>query len=86
MAIKLTKREAQQLTELDDAYQSAAFQLQDFLSELLSYWQEQFNDRSEKWQESEAGQEAAERISTVEGWLDEMPEENTPCVDADQIS
>lgn len=71
---KLTKAESAELQKLVDALDAAQSALTEWLSERQAEWESAIEDRSEKWRESEAGQEAQERLDTLTGWLDEIPE------------
>ena len=83
MAFKISKAHASQLDELVSAYEHARAALAEWLDELASEWEEEFNEKSEKWQEGEAGQAAQEHIDTVRSWFDELPEE--PSIDVEAL-
>lgn len=86
MAIKLSKKEAADLNRLVTNYETAKTALKDALQNVLDKWVEEFDEKSEKWQESEVGQQAQERIDTLGSWNDEMPEEGEPSIDTDQLT
>lgn len=75
MAFKLTKKEAAEMQKLVDAYDVARSELSQVLIDLADEWESECGDESEKWQESDAGEAARERIDTVTGWADEIPED-----------
>lgn len=84
MAIcKLTKSEKAELQKLVDAYDGARSELAEFLGSRQSDWETEIEERSEKWREGEAGQEAQGRLDTLTAWLDEMPEDVQ--IDVDQV-
>lgn len=85
MAIKLTKKQAADLNALAEAYQLAAGNLRDRLDETPLIGRVKWADKSERWQDGEAGQTAQERIDLVRGWCDEIPGEGDPAVDTDQL-
>jgi hypothetical protein len=51
--------------------------------EIQGTWENDFDDRSEKWQEGEAGQEAEERLGTLSEWLAAVAA--TGKIDVDQV-
>jgi hypothetical protein len=75
MAFKLNKQELTDLQALIDAYKNARSSLADRLDEIAADWESDFADKSEKWQEGEAGQIVLERIEMVRGWHDEFQSE-----------
>lgn len=84
MAFKLTKSQQNELTVLVEAYETARGELATFLDEIASNWEQELEERSEKWMESERGQEAQERTEKIRGWHEELPDE---CViDATELS
>jgi hypothetical protein len=80
---KLTKAQQHRLETLVEAYEMARGELSSFLADVQSDWQGDMDDKSEKWTEGEAGQEAQERLDTLTAWLDEMPGECV--VDPEQV-
>jgi hypothetical protein len=71
---RLSVAEIQELKHLTQAYENARDALSEFLDDVVSRWEEEIETRSEKWRESEAGGEAQERLETITGWRDEIPE------------
>ncbi len=71
---KLTKSERKELDELANAADNALCVLRHRIAELADQWGEDWNEKSEKWQESDAGQEAQERIDILQNYCDEWPE------------
>lgn len=69
---KLSKTERKEIEALISALDEARAALSDKLSDLKAEWEEAFDERSERWQDSEAGEEAKERLDTLEGWVDEI--------------
>lgn len=86
MAFKLTKKQRNELTKLVEKYEHAKSDLSDALDQLASDWESEFSDKSERWQESEVGQAAQEKIDMVRGWFDDMPAEGEPNIDADALT
>lgn len=84
MAFKLTKTQAKTLDSLIGAYGTAREALAEALDAIATDWEETIGDKSEKWQESEAGKEAQERADTIRAWFDELPEE--PGFDLESLS
>lgn len=82
MAIKLTKKQHKELSEAIGAYENACSELSQMLTDILDEWQSEFDEKSEKWQESDAGQAAREKLELVQSWIDEMPNLE---IDADQL-
>ena len=72
MAFKITKKEAAYLQKLADAYEFARDELSRAFDDLASEWENDHSEKSERWQESEAGQTAQGRIDLVRGWEDEI--------------
>ena len=85
MAIKLTKKQAANLDKLSEAFERAKMALSEALDEIASDWESEIADKSDKWQESEAGQAAQERVDLVRGWFDEMPGEGEPAIDTESL-
>lgn len=85
-AFKLTKKEAAELSELADAYSTARDALAERLDEIASKWEEALEERSDKWRESERGEEITALVEKVREWSDEMPDEGSPAVDVEEIS
>lgn len=86
MAFKLTKAEAKELEQLSMDYEAARCALADRLDEIASEWETEWSEKSERWQEGEAGQLAQEKCEMVRSWHDEMPEEGTPIIDVDSLA
>jgi hypothetical protein len=84
-AFKLTKAEATALKKLVEDYETAADALRNRLDEIASDWESEHGEKSERWQEGEAGQAAQEKIELVRGWFDEMPGEETPAIDPEAL-
>jgi hypothetical protein len=80
---KLSKAEKAELQPLVDAFESARSELADWLLSVQGEWESAIEEKSEKWRESEAGQEAQSRLDTLGVWLDELPEEMA--IDVDQV-
>jgi hypothetical protein len=74
MAFKLNKKEAARLQALADAYETAREELSQALEDLASEWESEFEEKSDRWKEGDAGREANERVEAVRGWCDEFPD------------
>lgn len=80
----LTKAERTELDKLLTDYDQARSALADKLEEIVNKWTDAASDRSESWQESEAGLNAHSRIDSLQAILDELPE--TPIIDFEELS
>lgn len=78
----LTKVERAELERLVDLFSGARSDIESYLTDLIDAWQEALDGRSEKWRESEAGAEAQERLETLQGWLEGLPEDDVPDFDS----
>lgn len=76
-AFKLTKKERADLSELASTLETARDNLQTFLADLHSDWQSTFDERSEKWQEGEAGQAASQWLEQMQEWIDKLGDMET---------
>ena len=63
--MKLTKDQIAKKIELYDKLSDLIEEVNSFIQETAGCLREEFDERSEKWQESDAGQEAS---SMVEAW------------------
>jgi len=72
---KLSKDEKVELQKLVDAYDNARSSLVDFLTEVQGEWEEEMEEKSDKWKEGEAGTQAQDRLDTLCAWIDELPAE-----------
>ncbi len=72
MAFKFKKTEAATLEELLAQFDGAKEQLHSFLEEHRDAWQEQYDEKSERWQEGEAAEAASERIEILNTAIDEL--------------
>lgn len=75
MSIKLNAKDRKEIEAALDAYNHARENLSQLLTDLVSEWESEHGKKSEKWQESEAGTAAQERIDAAQSALDELPEE-----------
>lgn len=83
MAFKLNKAKQAELQALADAYQQAAEAYSQALADLVSEWEEEFDERSERWQESEAGQEVCDKLDRLQEAADNAAELET--IDFDEF-
>lgn len=72
----LTKTERAELQSLIDAYDSARSALLDRATEIRDEWETELDEKSDKWREGDAGEEAQERFDSFGAFVDEIPEEN----------
>ena len=61
---KLSKDEKVELQKLVDAYDNARSSLVDFLTEVQGEWEEEMEEKSDKWKEGEAGTQAQHNANT----------------------
>jgi hypothetical protein len=86
MTFKLTKAQAKELDALAAAFEAAKIALYEKLDEIANDWESDFSDKSEKWQEGDAGSAVQERIDLIRSWADELPPEGEPAVDSGSIA
>ena len=67
-----------ELEKLIATFDVAKEALATFLSDLHGEWETAFGEKSEKWQEGEAGQAARERIDTLAAWIDQIESVESP--------
>jgi len=72
MKCVLKKAEINDLQALYNAFDVARSALLDRLTDIKDEWQEEFDEASERWQESDAGQEASDRINTLDAIIAEV--------------
>lgn len=72
MATKLTAKEVKELDALSQAYELAKAALREKLDEIASNWESEWSEKSERWQEGEAGQAAQEKIDMLRAGMDEL--------------
>jgi len=70
MILKADKKK--ELTGMVEAFDKAKDDLLLALRELKESWDEQYGEKTEKWQEGEAGQKASDRISNLDGIIDAL--------------
>ena len=70
MILKADKKK--ELTSMVEAFDKAKDDLLLALRELKESWDEQYGEKTEKWQEGEAGQKASDRISNLDGIIDAL--------------
>jgi hypothetical protein len=71
-AFTMTKAVSERLVACENAYCTARDTLEETARAIADEWQEVFEDRSESWQQSEAGVAAQERIQALSGLADEL--------------
>jgi len=86
MEIKLTKQQAVDLVQLSQNFETAKLALQEFLVDLIDDWEQEIADKSDRWQASDAGQAAQERVALVQEWLNEIPVDGDPIVDVEALT
>lgn len=85
MAIKLTKAQKTELDNLAADFESARMALSEKLDEIASDWESEWSEKSERWQEGEAGQAAQEKIDQLRAYIDELPPEGGPMIDTESL-
>ena len=70
----LTKAQHRELDKLYTDMDTAVCALYDRLEEIVAEWTDEHSEKSERWQESDAGQDAQSRIDTLQGIVDERPD------------
>lgn len=66
MTCKLSAAEAIELAVLTSAFNNAHDDLRYWLRKHVDEWQDEFDAKGERWQESEAGKAAQERLDALE--------------------
>jgi hypothetical protein len=56
------------LEDLAEVFDNARAELGEFLNDIISRWEDEIAERSERWLGSDAGGEARERLQTVIEW------------------
>jgi hypothetical protein len=69
---RLSAAEIQTLKDLTQAHEDAREDLGEFLDNVVARFQDEIEERSEKWRESESGREAQDRLETIGGWRDDL--------------
>jgi hypothetical protein len=77
MKCALNKSRHRELTALIEAFDTAKSSLTETLQATLDDWEEEYENSSERWQESDAGQAADERRSQLQEWIDSLEEIDT---------
>jgi DNA anti-recombination protein RmuC len=76
--MKLTKAERSQLETLIAALDKARDELASHMREIADEWQSTFDEKSERWQEGDAGQAAQQRIETLTEMADDLTDSELP--------
>lgn len=69
---KITKAQASHCRVLIENFEIARVALQEASQEILEDWHGQFVNKSEKWQESEAGQEVQSSIEALDEFVNKL--------------
>lgn len=72
MAFKFSASEAKRLADLMSRFEEARDRLAEFLADCASASREKFDDKSDRWRESDAGQEAEEWLISLEAMAEEV--------------
>lgn len=80
--MKLTKAQKASLTTLSAQFQAAKDELVTGLQNIRDEWQEAFDQKSEKWQESDAGTKVSEKVSALEEMIGELDGIELPDLDS----
>ena len=78
MAFTFTKAEAKEFAKLESDFEVARDTLAEFVREKHSEWDDAFNEKSERWQEGEAGETARTKIDGISNYADEIENMETP--------
>lgn len=78
MAFKFTATQAKNFQKLIDAFEDAKRELHEFADEVYTKWEEDFENKSESWQESDRGNEAREIVDALQSFRDEIECIDTP--------
>lgn len=76
--MKLTKAERSELEKMIAAYDKARDELMARLREIADEWQGTFDEKSEGWQQGDAGQTAQDRITTLSEMADNIEGADVP--------
>jgi len=71
---KLTKEQKGVLESLFNEFDMARDHLHSELNEIVNEWTEEMDEKSDRYKESEAGQQAQERIEAIEQMRDNFEE------------
>lgn len=72
MTFKFNKRDEETFTQLMNAVEDANDAALEFLNEHRNAWQEAFEEKSEKWKESDIGELMRENIDTLTNLIDAL--------------
>lgn len=86
-AFKLSKTERAEIDKAVAAYDAALTALSELIDTYANDWDTFFDERSEKWQEGEKGQEAREKVDAMRAIFDELPTaDDVTGIDFDQFA
>lgn len=85
MAFKLRKQDVAQLNKLATNFDGARTALIDWLDDLANEWESEFSNKSNKWQESDTGQQTKEQIDMIRKWINATIN-NKPTIDPDALA
>lgn len=84
MTCKMTKTQQRDFENLIVKFNNARIDIENFLDNIKGDWESKLEDKPESYSESQAGQDASERLSILEGWLDEIANDFEP--DTSEVS
>lgn len=71
---ELTKAQKADLRKLIDAATEALGDLAQYAADIAGKWESAIEEKSDRWLDSDPGQEAQGRLEEFQGWLDELPD------------
>ena len=83
---KLTKAVQSEIEVLMELVDTARGKLADRLERLRDDWQAAVDERSDKWRESDAAEEAQGRIDVVDNWIGDLQEPIGDTIDLGEVS
>ena len=86
MAFKLNKKAIDGVRLLVDQVETARASLAERLAEIASEWDDEFGDKSERWQDGDNGQAVREKIDQVREWAEALEEPMEPEIDYDTFT
>ncbi len=70
----LSKTQRSQLETLFDTYKTAYDELAQLGADIRSEWESAIDDKSDRWKEGDAGQEAQDRLDAFDAWVENLVE------------
>lgn len=84
---RLTKTERAELDKAIAAVEQSLSTLSELIDATASEWEEEWDGKSEKWQEGDKGQAAREKVDAMRALFDELPTaDDITGIDLDQFA